>query len=422
MAHAYQQKGRLVMNTDAILSRIDEKMCLRELAEMVQMKSYTETPGERALAERMCEKMVALGIDAELLPVEGDRVEAIGRWKGCGGGSSLLFNGHLDTNPVTEGWTVDPWGGVIDEEFIYGIGVSNMKAGDAAYWCAVKTLVEAGVKLKGDVVLTFVVGELQGGIGTVRAIEQGVTADYFINCEPTDLDALILHAGALMFRIELEGETRHLSKREQAIDALAAAAALVPRINDMTFSGAANPLHESVNRAHIGSLRAGLSKEFHEWRPPQIADCAQLLGTARYSPSQSRDSVLVDIQQMLDALVAQYPGLKAKVIFEDEQPNRPSMPPFEVSPDSRIVKTVNAAYQKIRGKPQPTGAIRPPAFYGTDAAHFARPRDGRSGIEGVVCGPGGEFNTMPDERVRIRDFIDCVKLYMLAILDICERE
>ncbi len=96
------------------------------------------------------------------------------------------------------------------------------------------------------------------------------------------------------------------------------------------------------------------------------------------------------------------------------------MPPFEVAQDSRIVTAVNHAYQQIRGQPQPTGPIRPPAFYGTDAAHLAAPRDDRPGIEGLVCGPGGEFNTMPDERVRISDFIDCVKLYTLAILDICE--
>jgi len=109
-------------------------------------------------------------------------------------GRSLLFNGHIDTNPATEGWTVDPWGGVYDDRFIYGIGVSNMKAGDAAYYCAVKTLLDAGVKLKGDVILTYVVGELQGGVGTVAAIEQGVRADCFINSEPTDLQALTMHA------------------------------------------------------------------------------------------------------------------------------------------------------------------------------------------------------------------------------------
>jgi acetylornithine deacetylase len=104
-----------------------------------------------------------------------------------GGGKSLLFNGHVDTNPVTEGWTVDPWGGIVDERFIYGIGVSNMKAGDAAYFCAAKTLIDAGVRLKGDLILTYVVGELQGGVGTLALIDQGLRADYFINTEPTDL-------------------------------------------------------------------------------------------------------------------------------------------------------------------------------------------------------------------------------------------
>jgi hypothetical protein len=42
-----------------------------------------------------------------------------------------------------------------------------MKAGDAAYYCAVKTLKEQGVKLRGDVLLTYVIGELQGGAGSV---------------------------------------------------------------------------------------------------------------------------------------------------------------------------------------------------------------------------------------------------------------
>ena len=34
--------------------------------------------------------------------------------RGAGGGASLLFNGHIDTNPVSEGWTVDPWGGKVE--------------------------------------------------------------------------------------------------------------------------------------------------------------------------------------------------------------------------------------------------------------------------------------------------------------------
>ena len=41
-------------------------------------------------------------------------------------------------------------------------------------------------------------------------------------------------------------------------------------------------------------------------------------------------------------------------------------------------------------------------------------------MEGIVCGPGGRYNTMPDERVDIADYLDMIRIYMLRILDICE--
>ena len=398
-----------------ILALIDEEESINFLAQMVRHKSYTETPGEIALASFMRDSMAELGLESELQPVVMDRVNAIGTLKGTGGGKSLLFNGHLDTNPATDDWTVDPWGGIIKDDCIFGIGVSNMKAGDAAYFSAVRTLVKAGLRPAGDVVLTYVIGELQGGVGTVRSIEQGVKADYFVNNEPTDLAALTLHAGAFVFIIELEGITRHISKREEAVDAIAAASILIPRLNAIVFSGAESELHKSVNRANIGSIRAALSKEFLDWRPPQIADFALLKGTARYSPSQSQKSVLADIQTELAKLEMEYPGLKATVKTEQVESGRPLMLPFEVDPLSYIVTSMNRAYKEIRGEDQPTGAMAPPCFYGTDAAHFQH----KAGIEGIVCGPGGKFNTMPDERVELRDYLDAVRLYLLMILDIC---
>lgn len=402
------------MTPEALLDRIDEAYCLDFLARMVQHKSYSATPEERQLAEYMAGQMQELGLHAELMPVPGERLNAIGTLKGQGGGHSLLFNGHLDTNPVTEGWTVDPWAGKIDDEFIYGIGVSNMKAGDAAYFCALKTLIDAGIKLKGDVILTYVVGELQGGIGTIAAIEQGVKADYFINSEPTDLQAVTLHVGSLMFVIELTGDTRHLSKREEAVDVITAAVQLIPQINGITFSGARSPEHAKVNRGHIGVIRGALGRDLEEWRPPQVADFLRLRGSARYTPGQTVESVLADLQRLLDQLCEQFPGLQATLINDSD--NQPLMPPFEVSHDSPIVKVVNAAYLQVRGEPQTTGIITPPAYFGTDAAHFYQ----RLGMQGVVCGPGGKFNTMPDERVHKRDYLDMVRVYILAILSICE--
>jgi acetylornithine deacetylase len=387
------------MDPKSLLDRIDEKACLDFLSKMVQHKSHSETEGEKDLARWMAKELEKIGVEAELQPFdEGRRFNTIGRLKGTGEGKSLLFNGHLDTNPVTEGWTV-----------------SNMKAGDAAYFCAVKTLLEAGVKLKGDVTLTFVVGELQGGVGTLAAIHSGVKADYFINSEPSDLVAVTMHAAALSYVIELTGDTRHLSKREESVDAIAAACDIIPRINAMTFSGAKSDVHRSINRGHVGVVHGALGRDLEEWRPPQVADFVRLKGSCRYAPGQTQEGVLADLDRELRALEERFPGLKAKLVPEMIE-GRPLMPPFEVSPDSRIVKSINAAYEAVRGEKQPTGAITPTRFYGTDAGHLYH----ELGMEGIVCGPGGRYNTMPDERVDIIDFLDMIRVYMLTILDICE--
>ncbi|MDK4715772.1 M20/M25/M40 family metallo-hydrolase [Rhizobium sp. CNPSo 4039] len=404
------------MDPKSLIGAIDEKSCLDFLSMMVRQKSHSQTEGERELARIMARQMEAIGLQSELQPFDnGERFNAIGRLKGTGGGKSLLFNGHLDTNPVTEGWTVDPWGGLVDDKFIYGIGVSNMKAGDAAYFCAVKTLLDARVKLKGDVILTYVVGELQGGVGTLAAIRNGVKADYFINSEPSDLAAVTMHAAALSFVIELTGDTRHLSKREQSVDAIAAACDLIPRINAMTFNGARSDVHRSINRGHVGVVHGALGRELEEWRPPQVSDFVRIRGSARYAPGQTQDGVLADLAAELVELEKRFPGLKAKLVPEMIE-GRPLMPPFEVSPTSRIVTSINAAYETVRGETQPTGAITPTRFYGTDAGHLYH----ELGMEGIVCGPGGRYNTMPDERVDIVDYLDMIRVYMLTILDICE--
>ncbi|WP_202865435.1 M20 family metallopeptidase [Ornithinimicrobium sufpigmenti] len=397
------------------LSEREQEEALHVVSHMVKFDSQTETPGETELAVWLVDHMRSLGLEADLHEVSPGRYNAVGTWRGTGEGQSLLFNGHLDTNPVTEGWTVDPWGGHIDEQFIYGLGVSNMKAGCASYLQAVSNLMSQGVKLPGDVVLTFVVGELQGGVGTLKLLEDGLTADWFVNCEPTDLSALTLHAGAFDYIVELVGNTRHSSKREDAVDALAAAAALVPRLNALKLNGANSEDHERVNRVHAGVLHAALGRDLAEWRPPQVADYAKILGTCRYAPSQSVEGVLTGLRTLAEELVKDFPGLQAEVRRHDRQQDRAHMPPFEVDTDSHIVQVLNRAHTAIGRGPQQTGAIRPYCFYGSDAAHLQH----RAGIPGVVCGPGGRYNTMPDERVDIADYFDMIKMHMMTIQEIC---
>jgi acetylornithine deacetylase len=157
-----------------------------------------------------------------------------------------------------------------------------------------------------------------------------------------------------------------------------------------------------------------LGRALHEWRPPQVADYARISGSGRFAPGQTRAGALADIAAVLAELERRFPGLETRLAAQEA--GSPTMPAFEVSRDSPIVQAINRAYRRVRGVAQPTGAITPPGFYGTDAGHLYD----AAGMQGVVCGPGGRYNTMPDERVDIADYLDAVRIYLLTMLEICE--
>ena len=107
------------------------------------------------------------------------------------------------------------------------------------------------------------------------------------------------------------------------------------------------------------------------------------------------------------------------------------MPSFHVAKDAYIVQRLNEAYEQVRpGQKQPTGALAPQCFYGSDAGHLYT----TLGLEGIVCGPGGKYNTMPDERVEVSrysclgscadmdqvvDYMDCIRMFIRLIVEIC---
>ncbi|MDP6884410.1 MAG: hypothetical protein QF830_09750, partial [Rhodospirillales bacterium] len=66
---------------------------------------------EEEVARHLARRMEEIGMDVEVQPVPPNpymnqpSVNAIGRLKGSGGGPTLLFSGHMDHNPVCDGWT-----------------------------------------------------------------------------------------------------------------------------------------------------------------------------------------------------------------------------------------------------------------------------------------------------------------------------
>ncbi len=392
---------------------VDAPALVALLQRMVQTRSYSARKEEGTLARWLRDHMESLGFDSRLQEVEPNRFNVISTWKGTGGGNSLMFNGHLDTNPSGEGWTVDPLGGVVDETFIYGIGVSNMKAADAAYVGGVMAAMTSGFRPRGDVVIAHVVGELQGGVGSHHLVKSGVFCDRFVVGEPTDLDIVTMHAGSIECELVVFGRTRHLSKMEEAADALAIMIEAIGVLRTMPFSGPQTLAHQAVRRVGIGVMRAGLGETFEEWRPSLMADRAMIKFSPRWSTGQTPESVVADIQAAMERLVARHPGASF-ALKRSGDAQRLVMGPFEVDPEADIVQHARAAYLAERGREPPLGAVGPARFYGTDAYHLMQ-----GGMVGIVCGPGGRYNTMPDERVDLVDLIDAAKIYARMVVAVC---
>src|SRR6266498_2016821 len=79
------------------------------------------------------------------------RVNVIGRLAGKAPRPLLHFNGHFDVVPVGQGWTVEPFGGVVQDGKVFGRGTTDQKAGIAASIFAVEAIRREGIQLHGSV-------------------------------------------------------------------------------------------------------------------------------------------------------------------------------------------------------------------------------------------------------------------------------
>ena len=138
------------------------------------------------------------------------RPNVVGRFPGTGGGRSLILNGHIDCvtiEPASE-WRHAPFGAEIVDGLMYGRGTSDMKGGLVAAILAVAYLREAGVRLKGDVMVQSVVNEEHAGNGTLDLVARGIKADAAVVLEPTENRISLDHPGGLYWQVGVPGVPR----------------------------------------------------------------------------------------------------------------------------------------------------------------------------------------------------------------------
>ncbi len=153
-----------------------------------------------------------------------DRLPIVLGRLGRPGGRKIVLVGHVDVVPVGDRatWTRDPWAAERVDDRVYGRGAVDMKGGVASILGAVRALVSSGLadRLAGEILVASVPSEEDGGQGMLAAIRAGVTGDMAVITEPTGLDVVIAHAGAITFKLTVPGRAAHASVRREGISAL----------------------------------------------------------------------------------------------------------------------------------------------------------------------------------------------------------
>ncbi|MGD0645530.1 MAG: M20/M25/M40 family metallo-hydrolase [Candidatus Bathyarchaeia archaeon] len=134
------------------------------LVDLIRINTTNPPGNETQAAEYIAQYLVKEGFKAEVIESAPGRGNVIAQLKGTGEKPSLLLLSHLDVvaaNP--DEWTVDPFGGVIKGDYVYGRGAIDMKSMTAIEVLVMKLLKKNNVELKGDVLLAATADEEKGG-------------------------------------------------------------------------------------------------------------------------------------------------------------------------------------------------------------------------------------------------------------------
>jgi acetylornithine deacetylase len=407
----------------AALDLVDEQFdeTVRLLQEFVRIPSVIGDEGaaQEWAADRMRE--LALNPKEVLIPdeqlmkhpsaVEGPwrsegRPNIVGRWRGAGGGQSLILNAHVDV--VSEEprgqWRLDPYAATIEGERLYGRGALDMKSGWLAIYAALRALRAVDFEPAGDLIFHSVVEEEGGGThGTLATLLSGETGDAMIIPEPLWSHLVIGHPGILYFRIEVDGHSVHAALAQHGVSALFEILPIVEALRALDQKRAQTLHLESFERLpgakgqsvhlNLGALQAG------NW-PSTVPGQAVLEGRVSYLPFEKTEDVVDTITQAIHG-ASETPWLR-------DHPPRITWPgwrgqPWLQDPEHPFVQHAVDAIGAERGEPPALAADTA----GLDA-RFA----GEFGVPCVVFGPDGEnlhgideWVSLPSVRIVARSLV-----------------
>ena len=334
-----------------------------------------------------------LGVAVSREPIAPGRDNIIARYEAPGARRTILFDVHQDTVPVA-GMTIPPFEPEIRDGRVYGRGACDIKGGMAAMMTAFARLVRERPSGSASVVLACTVDEEFTHIGSSRLAEQVDGVDVAIVAEPTKLDIVDRHKGAVRWKIRTNGVACHSSTPDLGDNAIYRMASVVGALADHSAE-LARATPDSVlgpPSLSVGRIIGGVSVNV-------VPDCCEIEIDRRMIPGETPD----DCRNRVRAVVRERIGSLDGIEF---------LPPWVVMPtltprsDRAMpwLEGLEAAIHRVGGRqPAVTGVP-----YGTDAGPL-----GASGrLPCFVFGPGdiAQAHTK-DEWVEIDQILRASEMY-----------
>jgi acetylornithine deacetylase len=405
---------------ERIAAAVDERRLVETAVDLVSIPS--PTGAELAVGEYLRERFRELALAVTWQEVEEGRPNVVGTLEGAGGGPSLMFNGHLDTSySGTEPWLRGIAGfqptGFVRDGYVYGLGISNMKGAIACYLEAVRALLDAGVRLEGDVLVAAVAGEIEKtqwgdyrgpeyrgyGIGSAYLVSHGCLPDLCILGEPTEQKVVSAHFGAIWMRISTRGPFVHTAFSEGRLpensivrmrDVLDAVLEWMPRWEERAaFAGARGIVN-------LGCLSGGFP-----WRASRTPPRTDLFLDVRVPPSLPLVAARRELESLARGLRERFPEHGVEWEFYV------SVPGAEIAEDHELVRALEASHEEVFGAPPEHETLRWTADSSVLVQH---------GIETVNYGtssglPSAELG----ENLAISGLVATAKVYALAAARVC---
>ena len=350
---------------------IDREFIKEVLIQLVQTDSrnpsmVADAPGEEYIGSVLADLMLEMGLKVTTNELAPGRVNVVGTLPGTGKGRSLILNGHMDTVGVDE--MENPFSGFIEEGRLYGRGSQDMKGSLSAMLGSIKALVDDGISLAGDVILTAVADEENQSMGTIELVKS-LKADAAIVTEPTDLQVVSAHRGWIWYEVEVEGKAAHGSRFQDGKDAVLLMGRFLVELEKFSAELIQREGHHLTGppSIHTSLIKGGSDMCTY---PPRCTVSIE----RRTVSGESEPQVTQEIQRIINKLMEEDPDYSARIKLIAERSA------LDTDPNSGIMRALKEAYQNQQGKPaQITGAA-----YWTDAALLAE-----AGMESVLIGPAG---------------------------------